>query len=377
MSMTSATDRSWLLDVRRVVVKVGSRVLVDEENRLDVEQIERLVEQIASLRARGLEVVLVSSGAVAAGLPELRLTRRPRDLPTLQAAAALGQARLIELYRTLFAARSHTVGQALLTHADLRDRPRQLNARNTLGRLIDAGALPIINENDAVAVEEIRVGDNDQLSALVAALIGAQLTILLTTTDGLLTAPPEQMGELIPHVARITHDTHAMARGKGADVAIGGMRTKLLAAEIVTRAGERMIIARGREEDVLPRLLDGEPIGTLFEPREKRLKGKQRFIAFFQHPRGTLRVDAGASAALRERGGSLLPVGVRAVEGEFNPGDPVRICDQAGVEIARGLTNYGAADARRLIGKRSDEIGAILGDCLYEEIVHRDNMATV
>ncbi len=366
--------RDWVGGVRRVVVKIGSRALVDADHRLDIARIDSLVEQIVQVRESGREVVLVSSGAIAAGLPDLRLDGRPRDLPSLQAAAALGQARLIEIYRQRFAQHNVAVGQALLTHADLEDRDRHLNARNALNRLLEAGAVPIVNENDTVAVDEIRVGDNDQLSALVGNLVRADLVILLTTVEGLCTDHPSRGGVLVPRVEAVTAEIRAMAGGADDGVGTGGMQTKLDAAEICARGGERLIIADGREPDVLPRLLDGEALGTSFEPVAGPMAGRKRWIAFFQKPTGTITVDDGAARAITEQGSSLLAIGVRSVGGGFGHGDLVSVLDESGAEIARGLVNYSAADLERIKGKRTGEIAAILGACEYGEVVHRDNL---
>ena len=372
--MTELKRRDWVGGVRRVVVKVGSRVLVDGDHQLDEVWIASLVEQIVRLRGAGVQVVLVSSGAIAAGLPDLGLDRRPRDLPSLQAAAALGQARLIELYRDLFAAHGVSVGLALLTHADMRERDRHLNARNALNRIIEVGAVPVVNENDTVAVEEIRVGDNDQLSALVGNLVRAELVVLLTTVDGLHDRRPERGGALVGRVDAVTPEIRAMAGGADDGLGTCGMQTKLDAAEICVRAGERLVIANGREPGVLVRLLAGEPLGTVFAPVADPMPGRKRWIAFFQKPGGTVTVDSGAVRAIRESGGSLLSIGVTGVDGEFAHGDLVSVQGPDGAEVARGLVNYSAGDLARIAGKRSDEIAAALGVCEYEAVVHRDNL---
>jgi glutamate 5-kinase len=371
-------SRDWIDQVRRVVVKIGSRVLVDDRYRLDLGQLRQLVDQIADLRRSGREVVCVTSGAIATGVLELGIEGRPRDLPSLQSAAAIGQARLIGLYREFFAAHELSVGQVLLTHADLRQRERHLNARNTISHLLEQGAVPIINENDTVAVDEIRVGDNDQLSALVACLVRADLLVMLTLADGLLTRPPEEQGASLVHeVQRVTAEIEAMAGGAGSSAATGGMRSKVEAARMVMRAGERVIIANGRTPDVLGRLFrpgGGEPLGTLFHPRSHRLAGRKRWIAFFDHPRGDVHVDAGAVKALQRTGGSLLAAGIRQVQGSFERGAPVRILDPDGTEIGRGLVNFPSTDLVRIAGLRSDQIGEVLGTSEYEEVVHRDNL---
>ena len=369
----SSTRR--LDDIRRVVIKIGSRILVDENQMLDEDRVASIAGQLAKVRSQGREVICVSSGAIAAGLRAVGCAARPRDLPTLQAAAAAGQARLIGLYRRLLAEHDLEVAQVLLTHADLRSRERHLNARNTFNRLFSAGMVAIVNENDTVAVDEIRVGDNDLLSALVACLVRADILILLTTADGLMTIPPNSgPGELVPRVERVTPEILAMAGDAGSDLATGGMRSKLEAVEMVTRAGERAVIANGHEPDVVCRIVAGEPLGTMFEPSPRKLAGRKRWIAFFDHPRGELEVDSGAARAVRDNGKSLLPVGVQAVRGTFGKGASVRIVDAEGIEIARALVNYSSNQLRRIIGRRSDKIVEILGTCEYEEAVHRDNL---
>lgn len=374
---TDSDDRAWIRSTGRVVVKIGSRVLVDEQNALDVRQVENLVGQMAAVQSSGRQVICVTSGAVAAGLHELGLADRPDDLPSLQAAAAIGQARLIELYRQQFAARGFHAAQVLLTHPDLRSRERHLNARNTLHRLLDVGVIPVVNENDTVSVDEIRFGDNDRLSALVANLVHADVLVLLTITDGLLTASPEDGGALVPLVEQVTDATHAVAGSAGSNISRGGMRTKVQAAEMVTRSGEWAVIANGRTERVLQRLFAGEALGTVFRPHMQKMRGRKRWIAFFEHPSGNVSIDHGAAQALRQRGSSLLAAGVISVVGEFERGDCVRILDAGGAEIARGLVNYAAADLARIAGRRSDQIADVLGSADYGEVIHRDNLTLV
>jgi glutamate 5-kinase len=292
----------------------------------------------------------------------------------LQAAAAIGQARLIGLYRRCFAAHGLPIGQVLLTHGDLRSRHRHLNARNTFSRLLSSGCVPIVNENDTVAVDEIRFGDNDLLSALVAMLVRADLLVMLTTVDGLHDRPPEQGGAVIDTVSRITERIHAMAGGAASAVAVGGMRTKVQAAEMVTQAGEFCVIANGRRPRVISHILAGERIGTVFEPGERRMAGRKRWIAFFDHPRGELHVDEGAAAALCHGGRSLLAVGITSVVGRFGRGTPVRIIGPDGQEIARGLVNYDAEELGRIAGLQTGQVVQALGGPAYGEVVHRDNL---
>ncbi|MDD8045095.1 MAG: glutamate 5-kinase [Verrucomicrobiota bacterium] len=373
--MNEQASRNWIDQVRRVVIKIGSRALVRDDSHLDHPQIESLVEQMQALIKGGRQVICVSSGAVAAGVADLGLRCRPRDLPGLQAAASAGQAHLISFYRDCFARYGIPVGQVLLTHADLRQRERHLNARNTLSYLLEAGAIPIINENDTVAVEEIKVGDNDILSALVMTLVQADLLIMLTTADGLYSRPPGvDPGPLIPRVSEISPMIEAMAGGAGSSVGTGGMRSKIEAARMVMRAGERMVIANARTPGILEKIFAGSATCTFFEPASPRLAGRKRWIAFFHHPRGVITVDPGAVKALRERGGSLLAIGVKRVEGSFLRGAPVTIVSDGGEEIGRGLVNYPAEELVQIQGKRSADFMKLIGHCEYEEVIHRDNL---
>jgi glutamate 5-kinase len=357
------------------VIKIGSRALVRDDGHLDYPQVERLVDQMQKVVKSGRQVICVSSGAVAAGVADLGLKNRPKDLPGLQAAASAGQAHLISFYRSCFAKYGIPVGQVLLTHADMRQRERHLNARNTLSYLLQAGAVPVINENDTVAVEEIKVGDNDLLSALVMTLVQADLLIMLTTADGLYSRPPgAEQGPLIPLVTEISPMIEAMAGGAGSAVGTGGMRSKIEAARMVMRAGERMVIANARTPGILEDIFSGGSVGTVFEPASRKLAGRKRWIAFFHHPRGVIKVDAGAVRALKERGGSLLSIGVREVDGFFLRGAPVKVVGEDGEEIGRGLVNYPSEELVKIAGHRSSEFAGIIGHCEYEEIIHRDNL---
>ena len=367
-------DRLWTRDLRRVVVKIGSGVLVDESNQLDEACIDHLVEQMAGLRVAGVDVICVSSGSIAAGLPALGLSRRPADLPSLQAAAAIGQARLIGVYRSLFARHGLEAAQILLTHDDLHARRQHLNARNTLRHLLERGVVPVVNENDTVAVDEIRFGDNDMLSALVATLVHADVLVLLTTVEGLLTAAPQDGGTLIPSLEAVTDDIMDLVADTSSSISVGGMRTKLEAARLVTRAGEHCVIAHGRTPEVIRRVIAGEAIGTDVRPSTRRMRGRERWIAFFDRTHGELHLDDGAVRAVRHDGRSVLAIGITRVEGRFECGAPVRLVDPGGVEIGRGLVNYAADDLRRIAGRRSEEILAVLGRCDYDEVVHRDNL---
>lgn len=354
--------RKLLAGVKRLVVKLGTGVLTDSRKQPDFLQMVQLVAQIVEQRRAGREVILVSSGAVGAGMGALGLTRRPAKLDQLQACAAVGQSRLMAMYGDLFEKFGLHVGQVLLTHADLEDHHRHLNARNTLLTLLDRGVVPVINENDTVSVEELRFSDNDRLSALVASLLPADLLVILTSVDGVVENFGQPQARVLPLVERVDARLAALASGTTSETAVGGMVTKLEAARIAMRSGLPMVIASGRKRDVLARILAFEEEGTLFVPSPAKLQGRKRWIAFFHHPRGTLVVDEGAARALREKGRSLLPPGVTRCDGEFAAGDVVRICDPAGVEFARGITAFAAAAVRAR---------SIAGT----ELVHRDNLA--
>ena len=353
--------RAALKNAVRLVVKLGTGVLTDNRKQLDPAQLEQMVAQLAGMRQAGKEVVLVTSGAVGAGMGALGLEKRPADLAELQACAAVGQSRLMALYADLFARHNLKVAQVLLTHDDLEHHERHLNARNTLVTLLSRGVIPIINENDAVSVTEIKFGDNDTLSALVASLLPADLLVILTTVDGVIENFGKANPTTIPVVEKIDSALEKLARGTDSDTAVGGMKSKIEAAKIVVRSGIPLVIASGRKKNVLGRILGGEVEGTLFIAEPRKLRGRKRWIAFFHHPHGALFVDEGAKRALREKGKSLLPPGVARCEGDFAAGDVVRICDLDGTEFARGIARFAAAAVRaRQLPK--------------EELVHRDDL---
>jgi glutamate 5-kinase len=360
-----------------VVVKVGTRVLTTASGKLDHAQIERIADQLGVLRQQGRRVVLVSSGAVGAGMELLGLTQRPADLAQLQAVAAIGQTRLIEAYDRILQRRGITAAQVLLTADDLDNRTRYLNVRNTLRCLLEYGALPIINENDTVAVDELMLtfGDNDTLAARVTNLLRAPLLVILSDVAGLYDGDPRlASSRVVDTVWRIDASVEALVRQGPAGVSKGGMASKLKAAKAVTLAGENVIIAGGREADVLPRIFRGERVGTLFVAQGKSISPWKRWIGFSARPRGRIIADSGACHAMLHQGRSLLPIGVLAVEGNFRKGDVVSVCDPSGHEVARGLTNYAAEDAARIRGLRSHQIAQVLGHRPYEELIHRDNL---
>jgi len=360
--------------VRRLVVKIGSSLITRPEAGVEPDRVDALAAEIARVR-EGRQVVLVTSGAVTTGMARLTLARRPTSIPEKQAAAAVGQSALMWHYEAAFKRHGISVGQVLLTAQDIADRARYLNARNTLLALLRFAVLPVVNENDTVAVEEIKVGDNDNLSALVASLIDADLLVLLTDVDGLYTADPLRHPEArkLDTVQAVTEDIERLVFDGGAGV--GGMATKLQAAQKAAAAGIPMIIGSGREEGVLARVLAGETVGTYFAPRADRLTARKHWIAFAVSPQGRLAVDAGALSALTQRGKSLLPSGLVAVEGEFAAGDVVTVTDESGRrEFARGLVNFEAGELRRIRGAKTREIEGRLGYKALDEVIHRDNL---
>ncbi len=363
-------------NVKRLVIKVGSRVLVDENGRPDSNRIKFLVDQISALQRKKYEVIFVTSGAIAAGVETLGWPQRPVNLPDLQMAAAIGQGVLLNLYSEQLARHNCRLGQVLLTHADLNDRIRHLNARNTIMAMLRNHIIPVVNENDVVAVDEIRFGDNDLLAAMVATLIDADLLVLLTTSDGLFRTENNRLVERIPLLDDITDDTLSMVQGKGSNWSSGGMGSKLQAADRAIRAGTPVIIANGYQENILEQVLQGDDVGTLITVASNRqkLKARKKWIAFFHRPQGSVYVDEGAGRAITHKGHSLLPVGVRRTEGRFKAGSLVNIRTEKGNIIARGLTAYDREEIERIKGKQSADIPIVLGDRHHIEIIHRDNM---
>jgi glutamate 5-kinase len=362
---------------RRIVIKVGTRVLTHADGRLNTDRVAQLSQEIYELKQSGRQVALVSSGAVGAGVSQLGLKQRPADLATLQAVAAVGQAHLIQEYDRNFGQHGCHAAQVLLTADDLHDRTRYLNVRNTLLMLLELGAIPIINENDTVAVEELMTtfGDNDRLAALVTNLLRASLLVILSDIEGLYDGPPGESGTaLVTTVPVIDETVLSYVRDKKNSVSIGGMASKLEAARIATTAGENVIIASGRTPGALRAIFQAEPVGTLFLSQGKSVSPWKRWIGFTAPPRGRYILDAGACQAIARDGRSLLPIGIRGVEGSFHKGDVVAMINEAGLEIARGLTNYNDADARKIAGLRSERIAESLGHCPYVEVVHRDNL---
>ncbi|MGN6547329.1 MAG: glutamate 5-kinase [Aureliella sp.] len=375
----SETDRKPLIAGTDVwVVKVGSRVLTGPDGRLDRVHLSRLAQQLVNLADSGKQVVLVSSGAVASGVGKLGLPARPTDLAELQAVAAVGQAHLIQTYEHFFTQHGRHAAQILLTADDLDNRTRYLNVRNTLLTLLRFGVIPVINENDTVAVDELMTtfGDNDRLAAMVAGLLPRPLLVILSDVAGLYDRDPSDSAACVLHtVPRVDESTFELVRDKRTGLSKGGMGSKLKAAQFVTGSGSPVIIASGREENVLLRLAQSEQLGSLFLPQSRSLAPRKRWIGFSAQCNGQVHVDDGAVRAIVTEGRSLLAIGIKDVEGKFEKGDIVSIVAPDGREIARGLINYSAAEVRQIRGCRSPRIAEILGKRPYEEVVHRDNMA--
>ena len=360
---------------RTLIVKVGTSVLSKDDDTLDDERLAALAAQIHLVRQSGRKVVMVSSGAIGAGIGLLGLERRPDDLPHLQAAAAVGQAHLIRRYDDCLKKHGYHAAQLLLTANDFKQRARYLNVRNTLLTLFEYNAVPIINENDTVSIAEIRFGDNDRLASLVSHLLDAPLVVILSVIDGLFDGDPANPNsKVIPLVNAWDEALLQLATTDRSKRGTGGMQTKLAAAHTATAVGHHVIIANGRNPHVLEQILAGEEVGTLFLARKVTMPAWKRWIGFSLHPKGQLVLDAGARKAVEQSGRSLLAIGITAVRGEFSKGEVVALVDADGVEFARGLTNYSAHDIHRIAGRRTDRIAEILGSVPYGEVVHRDNL---
>ncbi len=376
MGATSNLVRREVIETAKtLVVKIGTNVLARDDDTLDDNRFEALAAQVHLVRRSGRRVVLVSSGAIGAGIGLLGLDKRPDDLPHLQAAAAVGQAHLIRKYDHALHRYGYRAAQLLLTANDFRRRARYLNVRNTLRTLFEYNAIPIVNENDTVSVEEIRFGDNDRLAALVTNLLESPLLVILSVVEGLYDGDPKNPGsKIIPLVENWDESLLARATGSRSARGTGGMQSKLEAARNATAVGENVIIADGRIPDVLERVLAGEEVGTLFLARGESIPAWKRWIGYSLPPRGKYVLDDGARKAIAQRGRSLLAIGITAVQGDFSKGEVVSLVDSAGVEFARGLTNFGAHDARRIAGKRTEQIAEILGSLPYDEVIHCDNL---
>jgi glutamate 5-kinase len=367
--------KSLLAHVKRVVVKIGSGVISNHAG-LEPDQVAAIAADVCVLLKRGLEVIIVSSGAVAAGKGKLGIDARSLTIPQKQACAALGQTRLIREYRETFHSHDSNVAQVLLTRDDLSNRRRYLNSRNTVMTLLEYGVTPVVNENDTVVVEEIRFGDNDNLSALVTNLVDADLLIIMSDVDGLYDKDPtvDPTACLIPIVERVTASIEALGGGSHSSLGTGGMGTKLKAAKKAALSGVGTLIVNGRTPGILTRIFAGEDVGTYILPRKSKMAAKKHWIAFSKKPRGKLLIDRGGEEAVFSHGKSLLPSGIIGVEGGFERGDAVRLCDCSGQEFARGVTNYSLTEVLQIMGKQSSEIGQVLGYTYRDEVVGRDDL---
>lgn len=372
-------QREKLRDCHRVVIKVGTSTVTHDSGKLNLLRLENLAREMSDLHSDDRNVSLISSGAVGAGVGKIHFPDRPKTIPEKQALAAIGQGRLMHMYEKFFSEYGKTVAQVLLTRDVFANRLRYLNARHTLLTLLDFGVIPIINENDTVAVDEIKFGDNDTLSALVACLIDADLLIILSDIDGLYSDDPRTNpdAQLLPVVSEITNNMVAHSRSRGSKLSSGGMFTKLTAAKIAMTSGIPMVIANNKEQNVLRRIVAGESLGTLFVPSREPVQGRKQWIAFGSSPHGSIVIDQGAVEAILKRGKSLLPSGVVEVEGGFSRGDVVSIISPEGSEIARGMVNFSADEISVIAGHHTDEIGELLGSIDYDEVVHRNNLALI
>lgn len=369
-------DRSQLKAAHRIVVKVGTSTLTHANGKLNYSRIEYLVKELSDAANSGKQILLVSSGAVGAGMDRLGWKEKPKTIPAKQAAAAVGQGILMHTYEKLFDKYGQIVAQVLLTREDSVNRKRYANSRNTLLTLLDIGVIPIINENDAVAIDELKIGDNDTLSANVAAIVDADLLIILSDVDGVYSSNPQEdpNARLIGEIAEVTPEIEAICGGAGTICGTGGMLTKMAAARMAMNSGIVMVIASGTQEGIVQAILAGSTVGTVFPPRQNRLQFRKRWLAFGARIKGRLAVDRGCAQALQNSGSSLLAAGIKSVEGSFEQGNTISIVNQDGWEIARGLANYNAADTLKIMGAHTHEIVAILGHKPYDEVVHRDNM---
>lgn len=377
--MSNDIRKEIISEVKKIVVKVGTAVVTDKAGFLDRNQAAELSRQVIELRIMGYDVAIVSSGAIGAGIGELGLKGRPKTLPELQAAASVGQGKLIAAYDECFKKRGFHAGQILLTREDFENRKRYLNASNTIHALFKLKIIPVINENDTISTDEIAFGDNDTLSALVTNLLRADLLIMLSSVDGLYADSPSagKRAKIVPVVESITDEIKRLAFRDKTERGVGGMETKLQAAAIATNSGETVIIANGRERDVLLKIMQGNSVGTLFLPVKQKLTSRKRWIGFSIRPRGRIFVDKGAVEALTKKGKSLLASGITALEGNFEKGDVVSILGQDGVEFARGLINYSSNDVKRIVGLNTQTISKTPGSKPYDEVIHRDNMVLI
>ena len=371
--------RTSLAEAKRIVVKVGTSTLTHSTGKLNFFRIEKLVRELSDLANQGKEVILVTSGAVGAGMDRLGLKEKPKTIPEKQAAAAVGQGILMHTYEKLFGEYGQVVAQVLLTREDSVKHKRYINSRTTLLTLLKMGVIPVINENDAVAIDELKIGDNDTLSAVVASIVDADLLIILSDIEGLYNDNPQKNpdAKLISEVADITPEIEALAGGPGSLRGTGGMYTKLQAAKIAINSGVNMLIASGGRDGAIRDILRGSAIGTIFPAKHNRLQTRKGWLAFGARIQGSVVVDSGCEKAITMKCSSLLSAGIIAIDGKFEHGNTVRVVSEAGREIARGISNYSSDDIRKIMGRHTDEITEILGNKPYDEIIHRDNLVVL
>lgn len=375
--MNNEASREALKKAKRIVIKVGTSTITYANGKRNFSQIYRLAREISDLQNQGKEMILVTSGAVAVGVDRMGLPGKPKTIPGKQAAAAVGQGVLMHTYEKFFADYGQIVAQVLITKTEAIDRHRYTNTRNTFMELMRQRVIPIVNENDVVALDELKIGDNDNMSALVAGIVDADLVIILSDVDGLYTANPQTHPDavIVPEVAEITPEIEASAGGVGSARGTGGMATKIQAAKAATSSGIHLVIASGTEKNAITRVLQGEELGTLFVSRENRLQFRKRWLAFGAKIAGSIVVDDGCAKAIRKAGGcSILPAGVFAVQGEFLPGSTVSVIDKDAHELARGLVHYSSAELEQIKGCNSGEIANILGHKNFDEVIHRDDL---
>ena len=375
--LNNEASREALKKAKRIVIKVGTSTITYANGKRNFSQIDRLAREISDLQNQGKEMILVTSGAVAVGVDRMGLPGKPKTIPSKQAAAAVGQGVLMHTYEKFFADYGQIVAQVLITKTEAIDRHRYTNTRNTFMELMRQRVIPIVNENDVVALDELKIGDNDNMSALVAGIVDADLVIILSDVDGLYTANPQTHPDavIVPEVAEITPEIEASAGGVGSARGTGGMATKIQAAKAATSSGIHLVIASGTEKNAITRVLQGEELGTLFVSRENRLQFRKRWLAFGAKIAGSIVVDDGCAKAIRKAGGcSILPAGVFAVQGEFLPGSTVSVIDKDAHELARGLVHYSSAELEQIKGCNSGEIANILGHKNFDEVIHRDDL---
>jgi glutamate 5-kinase len=361
------------MKMKRIVIKIGTKVLTAGANKLDPEAIRDITEQVSVLMGRGIEVIIVSSGAVGSGLGILKIAKKPKVLSQLQAISSIGQSHLMQVYNEFFSKKGYVAGQMLLTQEDFNSRKRFLNIKHTLNNMLKYGAVPVINENDAISTQEIKCGDNDRLSSLVADIAGADALIILTDVDGLY----DERGKVIAEVPKIDDDILALCKGKGSEVSTGGMQSKLHAVKYASAAGIRCFIVKGRRKDNILDVVEGKDIGTCFSASERSLRARKRWIAFGKRAKGKIIVDPGAAKAMTDNNKSLLATGVTGVEGRFHEGDVVDVVDQLHRVIAKGLVNYAWDEVDKIKRCRSDMIEKQLGYKSYDEVIHKDNLVIV